>query len=196
MQMITLDDNYWENRYRNDHTPWDIGFPSPPICSFIDQLPDPEIAILIPGAGKAHEAAYLWNKGFKNISICDWAPSAFESLHQKFPNFPQNRCLVNDFFQLEGTYDLILEQTFFCALNPGLRNDYVNKVFDLLKPGGKIAGLLFASHFAKPGPPFGGEAEEYRKLFERKLRLKNLAIAENSIGPRAGNELFFVAVKQ
>lgn len=193
--MITLDNKYWENRYQNDHTPWDIGFPSPPICAFIDGLPDKNISILIPGAGKAHEAAYLWNKGFKNLRVCDWAPSAFDTLHNKLPDFPAENCLVSDFFKLESRFDLILEQTFFCAINPILREEYVNKVFELLNPGGKIAGLLFASHFQKPGPPFGGIAEEYKKLFEQKLELKILEIATNSIAPRSGNELFFLAKK-
>ena len=45
---------YWSNRYEEDRTGWDIGYPSTPLKEYIDQLTDKTISILIPGAGNAY----------------------------------------------------------------------------------------------------------------------------------------------
>lgn len=193
--MATLNDNYWERRYKACDTPWDIGYASPPICNFIYTLTQKDTAILIPGAGKAHEAAFLWEHGFRNFKICDWAVSAFDTLLEKIPEFPRENCLIQDFFELSGKFDLILEQTFFCAIDPSLRKKYVEKCSELLVPKGKVAGLLFAKKFDKPGPPFGGSAEEYQKLFGGHFYIDLMIEAKDSITPRAGSELFFIAEK-
>jgi methyl halide transferase len=97
-----------------------------------------------------------------------------------------------DFFDLQGSFDLIVEQTFFCALDPSLRTRYVQKCRELLAPEGKLAGLLFDREF-KGGPPFGGSALEYRELFSRELEIKTLDRCHNSVGPRAGHEIFIIA---
>jgi len=94
------------------------------------------------------------------------------------------------FFEHEGNYDLILEQTFFCALDPELREKYVEKVTALLNPRAKIAGVLFQFPLTEVGPPFGGSKEEYRTLFQNQFEIKTLETANNSIKPRLGNELF------
>jgi len=195
--MIDMDTSaqYWQTKYQFGDTPWDIGYPSPPICNFIQSLPDKNIRILIPGAGRAHEAAFLWQQGFHNICICDWADAAFDTLRQKFPALPEEKYQVADFFELDGMFDLILEQTFFCAIPPQQRQAYAEKCLSLLHPGGRVAGLLFNKHFEKPGPPFGGDIASYRALFSRLFVIREMIPAQNSIAPRLGNELFFVLEK-
>jgi SAM-dependent methyltransferase len=189
--MLPLNPQYWEQRYQIRDTPWDIGSPSPPLRNYTKALEDKDISILIPGAGYAHEAMDLHQRGFTNVFICDWAPSAFIPIKTAFPDFPEQHLLVTDFFELDMCFDLILEQTFFCAINPLQRPNYVKKAADLLGSGGKIAGLLFAQYFDRQGPPFGGTAEEYRALFEPCFHILQLDIAPDSIKPRAERELFF-----
>src|SRR5690606_16518274 len=172
-------------------TPWDIGHISPPLKSYFDSLTNRDLKILIPGAGKAHEAMYLHEKGFKNVFVCDWAKEAFSDLNINQPDFPESHLLVSDFFTLNGQYDLIIEQTFFCAIHSHQRPQYVDKAASLLNDGGQLVGLLFASHFSKPGPPFGGTKSEYIKLFELSFDIIELDASQNSISPRLGNELFF-----
>lgn len=65
----------------------------------------------------------------------------------------------------------------------------------LLKPGGRLAGLLFDFPLTDKGPPFGGNAEEYRALFHPFFKIKVLERANNSIAPRKGKELFFIFEK-
>lgn len=91
---------------------------------------------------------------------------------------------------------MIIEQTFFCALNPSLRNKYAKKMNELLHPKGKIIGLLFQFPLTEDGPPFGGSENEYVKLFSNNFKIKTLETAYNSIKPREGRELFFIFEKK
>ena len=95
-----------------------------------------------------------------------------------------------NYFELTGNYDLILEQTFFCAISPELREHYVEKTYNLLTPNGKLVGLLFNYLFEENGPPFGGNISEYRELFQDKFCLNKIEECYNSILPRKGKELF------
>jgi methyl halide transferase len=162
----------------------------------MDRLTDKDTRILIPGAGKAFEAIYLHRQGFREVYVLDWAMGAFDHLLSVEPGFPRERLVCNDFFELEGKFDLILEQTFFCALEPSLRKAYVSKMASLLPKGGTLAGLLFASHFQREGPPFGGTEVEYRELFEGDFDILRMELSENSILPRMNNELFFELIKK
>lgn len=189
--MAELNADFWEARWQAGTTGWDIGAVSPPIQAFIDGLTNKDIRILIPGAGRAYEAQYLHQKGFTQVYVCDWAESAFVALRQGQTDFPADHLLIADFFQLELKVDLILEQTFFCAIQPGMRPDYVKQAAHLLRPAGEIAGLFFAREFPFKGPPFGGSREEYEALFKPHFDILQLEIATNSIKPRQGRELFF-----
>jgi len=182
--------DYWEKRYQDQDTPWDIGYASPPLIHYLEKLKERGQRILIPGAGRAYEAVWLHENGFPNVFVCDWAPSAFERLKDKAPSFPESQMLVSDFFGLEGRFDLILEQTFFSALPPEKRPAYAKKVQSLLQPRGWLAGLLFAHAFDHQGPPYGGTAAAYKNLFQPYFKIAKLQLAADSISPRAGRELF------
>ncbi len=194
---MTLNKEYWEDRYREERLGWDIGAVSTPLKTYIDQLTDKELKILVPGAGYGYEAVYLFRNGFKNTYVLDIAPTPLDAIRQQCPDFPEEQLLEADFFGLEeSNFDLILEQTFFCALDPKLRPDYVRKMHDLLAVDGRLAGLFFDFPLTEQGPPFGGSKEEYQALFEPYFRIRILDRAYNSIAPRQGNELFFIFEKK
>ena len=188
--------SYWEQQYQQRKTGWDIGYITPPIKEYIDQLTDKSIRILIPGAGNAYEAEYLIKKGFKNTYLLEFAAAPIQNLLERFPDFPTDHILKTDFFKHLGQYDLIIEHTFFSSLVPETRKEYVDKIANLLKASGKLVGLLFDKKFNKPYPPFGGDRETYTQLFENQFIIKTLATAYNSIKPRANNELFIIFEKK
>lgn len=191
-----LDGDYWNNRYITETTGWDLGQVSPPLQAYIDQLADKNIQILIPGCGNTYEADYLIKKGFTNITLIDIAGALVESLQKKYRDIPNIKIIQGDFFEHSGQYDLVLEQTFFCALNTALRKRYADTMFALLKPEGKLTGLLFNRQFEEQGPPFGGSMAEYEQLFAGKFILKTLAPAYNSFSKRRDTELFMILVKR
>lgn len=187
-----FDKTYWENKYLNNKTGWDIGYISTPIKEYTNQLKDKNISILIPGAGNGHEVEYLYHQGFKNITVIDIAEIPLKNLAKKIPDFPKENLINQDFFDHKNTYDLIIEQTFFCALDPFLRSNYVTKMKSLLKDGGKLIGLLFDFELTDVGPPFGGSKEEYLTLFSKLFNIKTLEKSHNSIKPRKEREFFFI----
>jgi methyl halide transferase len=190
--MNHLDEAYWQNRYDENRTGWDIGTPSPALTAYAGQLSSKDTAILIPGCGNAHEAAWLLRHDFTNITLLDIAEAPVKKLQQQFAGEKKVRVLQEDFFEHRGAYDVILEQTFFCALHPTLRNAYVQKMHGLLLPQGELAGLLFNRSF-EGGPPFGGSEEEYRQLLAPLFNIHTMASCYNSIEPRRETELFFIA---
>ncbi|KAA3617786.1 MAG: methyltransferase [Calditrichaeota bacterium] len=187
-----FDKKFWDGYYENSHTPWDMGEVSPPIKNYIDQLKNKETEILIPGAGNAYEAEYLWSNGFKNIDVVDISEHPLLNLKKRLPGIDNRRLLQMDFFDLDKQYDLIIEQTFFCAILPDLRDDYAKKMHSLLKPSGKLIGLLFVFplDLSQETPPYGGSVEEYTKCFSPYFNLYTLETSFNSHPARQGREAF------
>lgn len=193
--MTTLNKEYWENRYEKEDAIWDIGAVSTPLKEYIDQLENKNIRILIPGAGNAYELDYLIENGFHNTFVIDYAQQPIAAILKRNKTI-EKQLICDDFFNHTATYDLIIEQTFFCALQPNLRENYVAKMHDLLSEKGKIVGLLFNFPLTEAGPPFGGSYEEYVHLFSEKFIIKKLETAYNSIKTRTNKELFFTFEKK
>lgn len=185
-----IDKNYWETRWSKQETGWDIGHAAPAITEYFDQWENKGAAILIPGCGNAYEAEYLLAQGFTNITLLDIAPLAVERLQKKFADNPAIKILCEDFFAHEGKYDVMVEQTFFCAIPPNKRNDYAKKAHQLLNQNGRIVGVLFNREFGNPYPPFGGNTEAYTAIFTPYFEIVKLETCYNSITPRAGTEVF------
>ena len=53
---MVLDRAYWNNRYKEKRTGWDIGYASTPLVKYFKRLTDKVTRILIPGCGNAYEA--------------------------------------------------------------------------------------------------------------------------------------------
>jgi len=191
-----LGKNFWNERYRSNQTGWDLGQVSPPLKAYIDQLTDKNLRILIPGCGNSYEAEYLLEKGFMNITVIDIAPELIKRLKSKFRSNKNIKIILGDFFTHRAEYDLILEQTFFCALDPKLRKNYAEAMKGLLVKGGKLAGVLFNKEFEMPVPPFGGTDTEYLALFGDAFNFIIFEPCYNSFSKRADSELFIILEKK
>tara|TARA_Y100000310_G_scaffold341099_1_gene439131 strand:- start:4669 stop:5253 length:585 start_codon:yes stop_codon:yes gene_type:complete len=194
--MIQLNKAYWNFRYDQQRTGWDTGSITTPLKEYFDQLTDRDLRILIPGAGNAYEAEYLISKGFKNVDVLDISDRAISLFKSRVPDFPNDHIYNENFFDHRNTYDIIIEQTFFCALDPTFRKAYSKKCDDLLRPSGKVVGLLWNHEFGNPEPPFGGSMAEYLELFSVHFKVDILDLAYNSIKPRSGRELFIKLIKK
>lgn len=185
---INLNADYWNNRYVENTHHWDIGYPAPAITNYFDGVVDKDVRILIPGCGSAYEGEYLVNKGFKNVTLLDVAEEAKKSFLNRVPHFENFH--LGEFFDYEGEYDYVVEQTFFCALNPKLRKQYVSKMKSLLHSSGKLVGLMFHDSLYSEHPPFGGFKEDYIELFSPYFSSIKMELTQDSIKERLGRELF------
>lgn len=187
---MDLSEKAWDNRYLNNDIGWDLGEISMPLKEYFDQIENKEIKILIPGGGNSYEAEHLYNLGFKNVFVVDLSKTALDNIKQRVPSFPTSQLILGDFFDIKNSFDLIVEQTFFCALNPNLRAKYVLKMHQLLKNGGKLVGLMFNVPLHENRPPFGGYKTEYLNLFRPYFTVLKMEKCYNSVKSRAGKELF------
>lgn len=192
---MIFDENYWTQRYNQQQTQWDAGEITTPLKEYFDQLTDKSLKILIPGCGEAHEAEYLWKNGFKNVYLADISKYPLDDFKSRVPDFPEKQLLHVNYFDLKMQFELIIEQTFFCALHPSERLNYAKKTLDLLKPGGKLVGVLFDDPLFDDHPPYGGNKETYLPFFEPFYTIQVFDRCYNSIKPRAGRELFIMLEK-
>ena len=196
-QRIKVDADFWQERYEAGQLGWDMGQVSPSIQAYIDQLPaaDKTKAIMVAGAGNAYEVGYLHEQGFTQMTVFDIVTPPLEGFAHRYPDFPKDHLVCADFFALapeQYQFDLAIEQTFFCAIDPNMRPDYVKQMHTLLKPGGKLVGLLFDKDFGRPTPPFGGTEAEYRELFAPYFDIEVMERCHNSHPARQGSELFII----
>ena len=193
---MTTKIDFWDTQYREGNTGWDIGRVSTPLKEYFDQLTDKSVSILIPGAGNGYEAEYLNKLGFTDVTVVDISPTVITQFKERIANFPGNKIIDTDFFELTGQFDLIIEQTFFCAIVPSLRSEYAEKVAGLLKPTGKLVGLMFDAPLNTDHPPYGGSCEEYRAYFTPFFNVDIMDSSYNSIESRIGKEVFIKMVKK
>ena len=193
---MDLSADFWNNKYKNNKIGWDLGEVSPPLKAYFDQLKNKEIKILIPGGGNSHEAEYLFKSGFKNVFVVDVSQIALENIKNRIPTFPDAQLIHANFFDLETSFDLVIEQTFFCAINPELRSQYGKKMHSILKPKGKLVGLLFDALLNDDHPPFGGNKKEYLEYFKEYFQIKKMEVCYNSYSNRQGMELFLQLLKE
>lgn len=189
------DQHFWNEKYLNNETKWDIGYASPSIIHFIEKIHDKSIAILIPGCGNSYEGEYLFNKGYRNIHLLDCSDIAKKNFLERVPDFPEDQFILGDFFSHEGEYDVIIEQTFFCAIARDKRMEYAKKMHHLLSEEGIIIGLLFDDILYDEHPPFGGSKEEYETYFSPYFSEITMEKCYNSIPEREGRELFIILNK-
>ncbi|MBL4623662.1 MAG: SAM-dependent methyltransferase [Flavobacteriales bacterium] len=187
---MDLSSDFWNGLYHEDDTGWDMGVVSPSIKKYVNGLADKSISVLIPGAGNSHEAEYLHKLGFENVVVVDIAPQPLQNIKSRVPDFPENNLRCSDFFELIGKFDLIIEQTFFCAIDKTLRHNYARQVPTLLKDHGKLVGVLFNELRKDDKPPFGGNVEEYKFYFSPYFDRIAMDECYNSHPARMGREVW------
>jgi hypothetical protein len=197
---MNTEKEYWTQRYEDNLTDWDTGAPTMPLKTYFEQVTNKELRILIPGAGNAHEAEYLWKQGFTCVTVLDISNIPLDKFKKRNPNFPETQLIQKDFFKHKGTYDLIVEQTFFCSLVPEKMNrvKYATKMASLLAPKGKLVGLWFDLPLTEDleQRPFGGTQEEYISYLNLYFTIQTFERAYNSIPARTNTELFGIFIKK
>lgn len=193
---MDLSAEFWNTKYKKNQIGWDLGQISPPLKAYFSQLTNKNSKILIPGGGNSYEAEWLFKNGFYNVFVVDLSEIALQNIKNRVPDFPSSQLIHADFFDVNDSFDLIVEQTFFCAIHTTLRAKYAKKMYELLHPNGKLVGLLFDAILNENHPPYGGNKKEYATYFESNFTIHLMENSHNSISSRQEMELFFMLQKK
>ena len=121
---VFLNKDFWNNIYIESKIGLDVGVITTPVKEYFDQLNDKTIKILIPDCGNSYETEYLFENKFINTYVVDYSEQALSNFSKRVPSFSKSKLLSNDFFNVQGKFDLIIEETFFCAIDKSRRSDY------------------------------------------------------------------------
>lgn len=192
--------DYWSARYQKGDNPWDLGRETPVFAALRLQpdIPSPSDSyaptVVIPGCGFGHDALAYAESGYE-VTAVDFAPEPLEYLRSQARLLQvQLHTLERDIFNLPSertaAYDLCLEYTCYCAIEPERRQEYVNVLAAIMKPQGIVAGLFFPmDEVERTAPPYTVYEQEIREQFEQAgfVLIRNEIPAE-SHPARAGRE--------
>ncbi len=198
--------SWWDERYESGDTRWDAAGAHPLLDSLIPPLKITRCRILILGCGAGHDAAW-WEKQGHIVTGVDFSKEAIEQARTLYGERDSLKWVQLDVFNLPkdwtSRFDIVFENTMFCAIPPARREELVRTWWRLLTPRGRVIGLaLIMDKLA--GPPYGASEWELRQrllipprripLSLRRARFLPLLWnrEKKSIEKRLGHELFFV----
>lgn len=189
---------YWQERYDRKEDQWEKGAAVPGLVDFLAQL-TPELKrgrVIQPGCGRGHDLAQFAQEGFQGVGI-DIARTAVEDAQRIYHDDVREKKLAfycQDYFQTakdhwHGQFDWYFEHTFFCAIEPQLRADYVRNLRAVLKPGGYFLAVFYHIQ-PEQGPPFGCLESELEERFFPYFELLDSCVPR-SYPHRTGLELLW-----
>jgi len=185
-ELDSSEPEFWNVRYATGKTPWDFrGVPAALSAFLKSSTPG---SALIPGCGAAYEVRAFCESGW-SVTAIDFSRVAVKLARSQLGALAD--CVVlGDFFTHNfGAvhFDLIYERTFLCAMPPELWPAYANRVGQLLRSGGKLAGVFLYGEQTEP-PPYPLTQNKAGELFAERFSLvKSLRITD-SLPVFEGNE--------
>lgn len=129
--------------------------------------------VLDVGTGPGTQAIILAQKGFQ-VTATDLSETAIKKAAAREEgkglniNWKQDDILNS---QLQEEYDLIIDRGCFHVFPPQSRQDYVNVVYNLLKPKSFLLLKCFSSLETREGGPHKFTPGEIREIFSPKLQV-------------------------
>ena len=168
---------FWDECYVNNNIGWDLGAPTPIFVDWCNNLKQSSKELCFPGSGNGYDPLYFASQGHK-VTAIDFADSPINYLKNESKNNNLNIDIIQkDIFRLgdefNNRFDYIVEYTCYCAIDPEMRINYINIMYDLLREGGEFIGIFLPLNkdLSEGGPPFGIRLEETIKLFCNKFKL-------------------------
>lgn len=177
----------WNRRYAEGTARWDLGEAPPVLERLIAGLDGGPRRVLVPGAGRGHDAI-AWARAGHVATAVDFAPLAVEGARRLAAQRGVELELVEaDIFdlptRLHGAFDLVWEQTCLCAIEPERRPEYVESMHRALVAGGELFALLW-NHGREGGPPWNMEPEAITELLAPRFERRSLVPVEASTAAR------------
>ena len=190
---------FWDDIYLENDTGWDLKGVTPFFDSISNDLIQGKVCIL--GCGRGYDAIMFAEKGF-DVTAVDFAPTPISELNKlAIQKSVIITTVQDDIFSLvekfPDTFDYVIEQTCFCAIDPNRRKEYEILVRTILKPGGKLVGLWFPLDKSQKegGPPFGTTIYEVKSIFNSGWKIEKENFPSQSVEPRKGREKLIIFKK-
>ena len=195
--------NPWEQRWAEGRTGWDQGASAPVLQALVAGGSLPKGRALVPGCGAGYDVLTLASpeRTVLGLEIAPTAIQRFEKMRQE-RGVPQEQARVAsaDFFSMDpaligGTFDLVWDYTFLCAIDPSRRDEWAAQMERLVKPEGELVTLIFPVVEPRPtrerpgeGPPYPMHPELVRELLARRFEPTVLEPVARSHPARQGRE--------
>ncbi|KAJ3019286.1 hypothetical protein HKX48_002231 [Thoreauomyces humboldtii] len=166
----------WEGAWKGG---WEAGWSTdevtPALATLLasDRYPTLNVGrALVPGSGKGHDvlllAATPGRETVVGLDVTSRATEAGERLRTEWGVDPRlARFETGDFFAYDGgglPFDVVYDHTFLCALPPGQRKAWADKMAGLVRPEGFLVAYMFPLSDHEGGPPWALSIEVYREL--------------------------------
>ncbi|KAH7442715.1 hypothetical protein KP509_03G100900 [Ceratopteris richardii] len=166
LHFLNLKTDSWEECWVNDVTPWDLGKVTPVVADLVKRNDLPVGCALVPGCGSGYDVVALASheRHVIGLDISSTAVGQAQKLwHERESSAFEFLCA--DFFEYKprDPFDLILDYTFFCALEPSLRSLWGVKVNELLASEGELITIMFPMDTFEGGPPYAVSLHAYEK---------------------------------
>jgi Thiopurine S-methyltransferase (TPMT) len=149
--MDSTDPAFWDARYREGTTPWQLSEPQPESLA-LGPPPRPGARLLVPGCGWTAETLAFAAAGWDVLAV-DFSSEAVALARRHLAGSAVEVREADVFSLDEPPFDLVYERAFLCALHPHTRPTYGRRLPDLVRPGGALAGY-FEVGDARGGPPY------------------------------------------
>ena len=189
---------FWNDIYKKKEAGWDTGSTTPAFVNYFKSIKTSK-KIIVPGAGNGYDCIYLSSLNHSVYAV-DFAEKAIDNMNSN--NVSNLNIIFEDYFNLDSkynnTFDYFLEYTFYCAINPSRRYEYIKKAYNLLKPNGIFVGFLLPVNkpLGSDGPPFGVPLKQTEKIFSDFFKDIKISKSKYSIKARIDNELFITMKKK
>jgi methyl halide transferase len=180
---------FWDALFQSGRDGWELGRPAPPLLRwFLAHSPRGQ-RVLVVGAGRGNDALLLHELGAQ-VTALDFSDEALTALQARaVAGHADVKLLKQDLFTLSGgDWDVVVEHTCFCAIDPDRRDEYVTAVAAALRPGGELIGL-FWDHGRPGGPPFTTTRDELERRFSARFDWISDEVPRDSVAARQGQEL-------
>ncbi len=194
-----MDKKFWQSLYDSGSPRFDVGATSPPLVDWLDAHPKAAGRAVVPGCGYGHDVIELARRGLVAVGI-DYVTDAVEAAREAAQQAGMSAralFLDQDIFALgsehDGSYDLFFEQTCYCAIDPGRRDEYAALAARLVAPGGLLLFVVYPVDGHQGGPPFAIDSSEIGPRFIRDFELLQMGPPVRTSKPtRVGKEQFAV----
>ena len=182
----------WEGLYATGNDGWDLGQASPPLVDVVERTPPPRGRVAVLGCGRGHDARLLAARGYDVVGY-DFSAAAVAAARALARRAGVTVAFEQrDIFTLgreaAHAFDGVWEYTCYCAIDPRRRDDYVETLARIVRPGGWLLACFFPLRAVNAGPPFPVSRAEVRRRFASAFRVERAQPPLRSARGRLGRE--------